>query len=148
MARAEGTIVRREQNGGAMSPTTTDIETAIRALVREFENAANAKDSRAIAAMYAPNATLLPPGQKPIEGRQNIQTFWQGFIDAGASDAKLTPTTIRGAETCFYEIGQYSAMMPQPTGGSARGTGRYLVVWERQSDGTLKIAADMFGPDA
>jgi uncharacterized protein (TIGR02246 family) len=131
-----------------MSSTTTDIETTIRALVREFEKAANAKDSRAIAAMYAQNATLLPPGQKPIEGKQNIQTFWQGFIDAGASDATLTPATIRGSEPCFYEIGQYSAMMPQPTGGSARGTGRYLVVWERQSDGTLKIAADMFGPDA
>ena len=131
-----------------MSPTTTDIETAIRTLVREFEKHANAKDSRAIAAMYAQNATVLPPGQKPIEGRQNIQTFWQGFIDAGASDAKLTPTTIRGSEPTFYEIGEYSAIVPQPTGGTARGTGRYLVVWERQTDGTLKIAADMFGPDA
>jgi ketosteroid isomerase-like protein len=38
--------------------------------------------------------------------------------------------------------------MPQPSGGTAPGTGRYLVVWERQTDGTLKIAADMFGPDA
>lgn len=131
-----------------MSPTTTDPETAIRELIREFEKAANARDSRAIAGLYAQNATLLPPGQKPIDGRQNIQAFWQGFLDAGASDAKLTPTAIRGSEPCFYEIGQYSAMMPQPTGGTAPGTGRYLVVWERQADGSLKIAADMFGPDA
>ena len=131
-----------------MAQTVTDPETAIRALVQEWEKAAAAKDSRAIGALYAESATLLPPGQPPIMGRQNIQTFWQGFLDAGASDARLTPTAIRGSEPCFYEIGQYSAMMPQPTGGTARGTGRYLVVWERQSDGALKIAADMFGPDA
>lgn len=131
-----------------MSHTVTVPETEIRALVQEFEKSAAARDSLAIAALYAESATLLPPGQTPIQGRQNIQTFWQGFIDAGASDARLTPTAIRGSEPCFYEIGHYSAMMPQPTGGTARGTGRYLVVWERQSDGTLKIAADMFGPDA
>jgi uncharacterized protein (TIGR02246 family) len=131
-----------------MSQTVTDSETEIRALVQEWEKAAAAKDGRAIAALYAQSATLLPPGQPPISGRENIQTFWQGFLDAGASDARLTPTAIRGSGSCFYEIGQYSAMMPQPTGGTAQGTGRYLVVWERQSDGTLKIAADMFGPDA
>jgi uncharacterized protein (TIGR02246 family) len=131
-----------------MAQTVTDPEIAIRALVHEWEKAAAAKDSKAIGALYAETATLLPPGQQPITGRQNIQTFWQGFLDAGASDAKLTPTAIRGSGPCFYEIGQYSAMIPQQTGGTARGTGRYLVVWERQSDGTLKIAADMFGPDS
>lgn len=131
-----------------MSQIVTDPEAEIRALVQQFEEAAAAKDSRAIAALYADSATLLPPGVSPIQGRQGIQAFWQGFLDAGASDAKLTPKTIRGSEPVFYEIGQYSAMMPQPAGGTARGTGRYLVVWERQPDGTLKIAADMFGPDA
>ena len=131
-----------------MAQIVTDPEAEIRALVQQFEEAAAAKDSRAIAAFYAENATLLPPGMSPIPGRQNIQGFWQAFLDAGASDAKITPNTIRGSEPIFYEIGQYSAMMPQPAGGTARGTGRYLVVWERQSDGMLKIAADMFGPDA
>ena len=131
-----------------MPQTVTDQETEIRTLVQQFEKAAAAKDSRAIAALYAESATLLPPGMPPIKGRQNIQTFWQGFLDAGASDARITQNAIRGAEPFFYDIGQYSAMMPQPTGGTAPGTGRYLVVWERQSDGTLKIAADMFGPDA
>ena len=131
-----------------MAQTVSDPETEIRTLVQQFEKAAAARDGRAIAALYAESATLLPPGMTPINGRQNIQTFWQGFIDAGASDAKITPNTIRGSEPLFYEIGQYSAKMPQPSGGTAPGTGRYLVVWERQSDGTLKIAADMFGPDA
>ena len=104
---------------GVMAQTVTVPETEIRALVQEWEKAAAAKDTRAIAALYAESATLLPPGQPPINGRQNIQTFWQGFLDAGASEARLTPTAIRGSDPCFYEIGQYSAMMPQPAGGTA-----------------------------
>jgi len=131
-----------------MVQIVTDPEAEIRAHVQQFEEAAAVKDSRAIAALYAESATLLPPGMSPIQGRQNIQGFWQGFFDAGAADAKITTNTVRGSEPVFYEIGQYSAMMPQPSGGTAPGTGRYLVVWERQSDGVLKIAADMFGQDA
>ena len=131
-----------------MSPTVADHKAEIRALIESWEKAAAAKDARAVAALYAENATLLPPGMPAMKGRQNIQTFWQGFFDAGASDARLQSVEIRGAEPFVYEIGEYRAMMPQPTGGTAPGHGKYLVVWERQSDGTLKMVADMFSPNA
>jgi uncharacterized protein (TIGR02246 family) len=131
-----------------MSPTVADHQTEIRTLIEIWEKAAANKDARAIAAFYADNATLLPPGMPAIKGRQNIQNFWQGLLDAGASDARLKSVEIRGAEPFLYEIGEYSAVMPQPTGGTAPGTGKYLVVWERQSDGTLKMVADMFSSNA
>lgn len=131
-----------------MSPTVVDHQTEIRALIEGWEKAAASKDARAVGAFYADNATLLPPGLPAIKGRQNIETFWQGFFDAGASDARLKSVEIRGAEPFVYEIGEYSAMMPQPTGGTAAGNGKYLVVWERQSDGTLKMVADMFSSNA
>lgn len=131
-----------------MSSTVEDQQTEIRTLIETWEKSANAKDASGIAALYAENATLLPPGQPAIKGRQNIQVFWQGFFDAGASDAKLKSVEIAGSGVFVYEIGEYSAMMPQPTGGTARGTGKYLVVWERQSDGKRKIVADMFSSNA
>jgi uncharacterized protein (TIGR02246 family) len=131
-----------------MSTTVTDYTAEVLALARAWENCANARDARGIAALYAENATLLPPGLPPITGRQNIQGFWQGFFDAGASDAKLKSSQISSSGDLAYEIGEYSAMMPQPSGGTAPGTGKYLVVFERQQDGTLKMAADMFSPNA
>ena len=69
------------------------------------------------------------------------------FFDAGVSDAKLKSIQISGSGDLAYEIGEYSAMMPQPSGGTAPGTGKYLVVFERQQDGNL-MAADMFSPNA
>ena len=113
-----------------MSTTVTDYRAEVLAIARAWENCANTRDALGIAALYAENATLLPPGQPAIIGRQNIQGFWQGFFDAGASDARLKSIQIAGSGDLAYEIGEYSAMMPQPSGGTAPGTGKYLVVFE------------------
>jgi uncharacterized protein (TIGR02246 family) len=131
-----------------MATTVTDYRAEVLAIARAWETCAGAQDARGIAALYTENATLLPPGQPAITGRQNIQGFWQGFLDAGASDAKLKSIQISGSGDLAYEVGEYSAMMPQPSGGTAPGTGKYLVVFERQQDGTLKMAADMFSSNA
>jgi uncharacterized protein (TIGR02246 family) len=131
-----------------MSTTVTDYSAEVLAIAQAWEKCASAKDARGMAGLYTENATLLPPGQPAITGRPNIQGFWQGFFDAGASDAKLTSIQISGSGDLAYEIGEYSAMMPQPSGGTAPGTGKYLVVFERQQDGTLKMKADMFSPNA
>jgi uncharacterized protein (TIGR02246 family) len=131
-----------------MSTTAIDYQAEALAVARAWEKCAADRDARGIANLYTESATLLPPGQPAITGRQNIQGFWQGFFDAGASDAKLTSVHISGSGDLAYEVGEYSAMMPQPSGGTAPGTGKYLVVLERQADGQLKMAADMFSPNA
>jgi uncharacterized protein (TIGR02246 family) len=131
-----------------MSTTVTDYRTEVLAIAQAWERCASARDARGIAALYTENATLLPPGQSAISGRQNIQQFWQGFFDAGASDARRKSVQISGSGDLAYEVGEYSAMMPQPSGGTAPGTGKYLVVFERQQDGQLKMVADMFSPNA
>ena len=131
-----------------MSTTATDYRAAVLDIARAWEKCANARDARGIADLYTETATLLPPGMPTITGRQNIQGFWQGFFDAGASDAKLKSIKISSSGDLAYEVGEYSAMMPQPSGGTALGSGKYLVVFERQQDGHLKMAADMFSPNA
>jgi uncharacterized protein (TIGR02246 family) len=131
-----------------MSTTVTDYRAEVLAIAQDAEKCVRAGDARGMAGLYTENATLLPPGQPAITGRQNIQGFWQAFFDAGASDAKLKSIKISGSGDLAYEIGEYSAVMPQPSGGTAPGTGKYLVVFERQQDGKLKMVADMFSPNA
>ncbi len=131
-----------------MSTTATDYRTEVLAIARAWEKYANSRDARGLASLYTENATLLPPGQPAISGRQNIEKFWQGFFDLGASDARLHSIQIAGSGDLAYEIGEFSATMPQPSGGTAPGTGKYLVVFERQPDGGLQMAADMFSSNA
>jgi ketosteroid isomerase-like protein len=94
------------------------------------------------------DATLLPPGSPLIKGRSNIQNFWQSFLDAGAADPKLRTVFVEASGELAYEIGTYDAIVPKPGGGTIPSSGKYLVVWKRQSDGSIRMAADMFSPNA
>ena len=125
-----------------------DFRSAIEAVVSTFEQAANSKDAATIANMYEQDATLLPPGSPPIKGRANIQAFWQAFFNAGASNAKLRVVEVESSGDMAYEIGAFEANLPVPQGGTARAAGKYLVVWKRQSNGSIKAVADIFNVNA
>jgi uncharacterized protein (TIGR02246 family) len=125
-----------------------DFRAAIEKQIAAFEAAANAKDPGRLAAFYTDDATLMPPGSPMVEGRDGIRAFWQAFLDAGASDPKLRIVKVRVAGETAYEIGTWEANMPGPQGGVARTSGKYLVVWQRQSDGSVKMVADIFNANS
>ena len=125
-----------------------DFKSAIQGAISEFESAAKEKNASRLASFYIAEATLLPPGSPMIKGASNIQRFWQSFLDAGAGDPKLRTVSVESSGELAYEIGTFDAIMPKPEGGSGRSSGKYLVVWKRQGDGSIKMVADMFSPDA
>ena len=127
-----------------------DFKGAIEEMVNEFESAASEKSGSRIASLYTDDATLLPPGLSMIKGKANIQGFWQSFLDAGASDAKLRSVTIESSGDLAYEIGTFEGIVPDPhsPGKTVRASGKYLVVWKRQADGGIKMVADMFSPNS
>jgi uncharacterized protein (TIGR02246 family) len=124
-----------------------DFNAAIQKAIAEFESAAGAKNASKLAAFYTEDATLLPPGSTLIKGRPNIQGFWQSFLDAGAGDPKIRTVSVESSGELAYEIGTYDAIVPKPGGGTVQSSGKYLVVWKRQADGSVRIAADMFSPN-
>src|SRR5690349_13884320 len=61
-------------SGFAQAAANAD-ETAIRAQSTAWEKAYNAGDAKAVAALYAEDALLLPPGAAAVSGRDAIQAF-------------------------------------------------------------------------
>src|SRR5678815_5270361 len=57
---------------------------------KQWEAALKKGDGAAIAALYTPNAQLLPAGSEVVSGTAAIQKFWQGVVDSGIRGAKLT----------------------------------------------------------
>ena len=131
-----------------MSQPAFDFRSAIEEVIAQFEKAANAKDAATIANMYTDDATLMPPGSPPIKGRNNIQQFWQSFMDAGAGDVKLRVTEVNSFGDTAYEIGSFEANLPNPQGGTVRGQGKYVVIWKRQPDGSIRLHVDIFNMNA
>ena len=53
---------------------------SIQALNDKWDAAFNKGDAAALAAMYAEDAYVLPPGAEMVRGRAAIQDFWGGAV--------------------------------------------------------------------
>ena len=124
---------------------TSATRKAIEANAKAFVEAFNKGDAAAVANMYAADAKILPPNEKIVEGRANIQAFWQGAIGAGLKMTSLTPTTIMPAGNLLVETGKY--VMTIPAGGATvTDEGKYVVVWRREGR-NWKMIRDIFNSD-
>jgi len=123
----------------AASAASTDM-TAIQALDDQFAAAANRGDGAAVAALYAPDATILPPDNSVVSGA-GIKTLLAGMA-AQITDLKLTATDVKRISPDYIrEIGAvtFTTKGDKPTTVHAS----YVVVW-RKVDGAWKLWTDIF----
>ena len=118
------------------------IEANLKIFVEEF----NKGNAAAVAQLYAVDAKLLPPNDKIVEGRANIEKFWAGATGAGLRLTSLTPTTITPAGNLLVETGKYVSTMPGAGGATITDEGKYIVVWRREGR-NWKIIRDIFNSD-
>ncbi len=82
-------------------------------------------DAAAVAALYTPTATLLPPGGPITKGRADIQAFWQGAFAALHSPQPKTLNVTSYGDSA-REIGAVSGDM-----GGKPFVGKYVVIWKK-----------------
>ena len=80
----------------------------------------------------------------PFEGRSGDQRFLHGLIDRGMTAVEFTPVDTKDAGALVIEYGRYEIQLP---GDGGTDLGKYIVVREGQSDGSLKIVFDIFNSD-
>jgi ketosteroid isomerase-like protein len=98
-------------------------------LVR-FVSAFNEGDAATAASFYTEDAALLPPDAQPVNGRDAIQAFWQGAIDAGMKIGMLRATEVDARGDLAYEVGGFKLLVPGES-GTTEVVGKYIVVWKR-----------------
>jgi ketosteroid isomerase-like protein len=128
------------QYGGSTALSDADLA-AIREASAHWEEHAAAGEWTEVAALYADDGKLLPPNEGPVRGRAAIHNWWQGFPET--SDMKLEIVEIGGGGDVAYVHGKYSAILV-PEGADA---GKYIEIWRRQTDGSWKVAIDIFNSD-
>jgi ketosteroid isomerase-like protein len=102
---------------------------------RDFAKALIAKDATAAANLYSENASLLPPNEPIVTGRENIKNYWQGAIDAGliAASVKTIDATSNG--DLGYEIGTFELKFQAEDGSIMTDIGKYTEILKRNADG-------------
>jgi uncharacterized protein (TIGR02246 family) len=122
-------------------------EAAIRAQSRSWEAAYNGGDAKAVAAQYAEDAQLLPPGASGVNGRAAILAFFTKDIASSAAAGAVfvvNPKTDVGVSgNMGWESGTYKVTVK----GAVVETGKFLSV-SRKKDGKWHYLRDTWNADA
>ena len=133
-----------------MQTSTGDSQllATIRAIADEFIRHVRAKNADSLVKnFYAEDCQVLPPNLPMVQGQSAVREFWQGLFGMGLSNISLEPTKVDASGDLAYEIGKYELEIQPPSGEPVRDNGKYVVVYRRQADGSLKAIADMFSSD-
>ncbi len=121
-------------------PARGGIELASAKFIKAF----NSGDGTGVAALYTENAALFPPGAARVDGRADIQAFWQGAIDSGLSDLTLKTIEVEANGATAYEVGVLTLKAPGENGAVATVLGKYIVVWKNGADGSWRLHRDIW----
>lgn len=118
-----------------------DDKADIQALNDRFSVAANRGDGAAMAALYAPDATMLPPDNSTVSGPAAIGPYLAGFEKSGANLKLTTTDVVRLSPRYLREIGtaSFDTLGDKPK----HITGTYVVVWKKVGR-TWKLWTDIY----
>ena len=146
---AAGCIALAAALAGYTNPATAASadEAAIRAQTTNWAKAYNAGDAKAVAALYADDAILLPPGAPGAKGREAILAFFTkdiaGSQAAGAVFVVSPKTDVGVSGNMGWESGTYTATVK----GTVVEAGKFLSV-SRKKGGKWLYVRDTWNADA
>lgn len=120
-----------------------EVRRAIESVNEQFMNAFREGDAAAVAALYTPDAQLLPPDMQMLEGTEAIRSFWEGAMGTGLTGARLETLSVESRADLAYEVGRFTLLTRGDGGEIAAGAGKYVVIWKRQDDG-WRLAVDIW----
>lgn len=126
----------------------TTVRDSIEATIKTLVESLNGGDAAGVAAHYTDDAALLPPDAARIDGREGIQSVWQGLIDADVRDVAMTTQEVDVFGNMANEVGTITATAPGKDGGRAQWAGKYVAVWKRGAEGSWQLHRDIWNFDA
>ena len=118
------------------------------ALWSKYSDDLQSGDTAKIASWFTEKAVVMESGKDDVAGREKIQKYLEGILAQGRiSDADIRPGETEVCGDRVYQFGTFSRTIQGGTAESSTNSGRFFSVWERQGDGSWKIARLMYSID-
>ena len=124
--------------------TRTDAD-AVRKASSDLTAAFNAKDVKAILAMYADNSVFMPPNAPTLRGPEPLKSYYDALIKKGATALRLDVDQVSGHGPIAYESGSYSVDY-EGNGPPGHDRGKYLRVL-RNMNGHWRVEYTIWNSD-
>jgi uncharacterized protein (TIGR02246 family) len=106
---------------------------------KTVDDAFHKGDAEPISLMYTEDAELFIPGAPVLLGRQAIHEAWKKIVGSGGNTLHSVIREVQESGDLAYDTGHFTASAPN---GRVLNTGKWIVVWKRQSTGEWKIHRD------
>jgi uncharacterized protein (TIGR02246 family) len=125
----------------AFAHDQAEAEKAVAAIVATYIEKYNSKDAAGVAALYADDGILLPPGPV-VTGKANIEKSWQASFAAGRTGIRYDIRQIKPEGNIVLVVGQFSVKVLE--GGSLQDrSGNFVNVYQWDG-GALKFRVHSF----
>ena len=129
--------------------STQSVEQLLRGLDGDWAKTAAGKDLEQTVAFYSDDAVVFPPNSTSAATKEAIRNAWKEMFASPGFVITWQPTKVRVGKSgeMAWVNGTYESTMKDQSGKPINDRGKYLEVWEKQSDGNWKCAADMWNSD-
>ena len=137
------------QSSPSPSEKPSGVEQLLRDLDAQRAKAAAAKDVEQTIAYYSDDAIVLPPNATGAATKEAVRNVWKDMLAAPGLVISWQPTRVQVGKSgeMAWVRGTYELTMNDASGKPIDDRGKYLEVWERQTDGNWKCAANMWNSD-
>ena len=121
---------------------------ALDALREQFMGLFKVGDASGLAGLYTEDAILMPPEKPAAAGRQAIEAVFRTTFDRFSAKLNIAFDEIEIAGDWAFERGSYALTLTPKAGGEPiQETGKYLMILRTDSDGSWKLARDIWNAD-
>jgi ketosteroid isomerase-like protein len=131
------------------SPGTQAVERLLRDLDAKWAKAAATKDVEQTIAFYSDDAIVFPPNARSAATKATIRNGWKEMFASSGFVISWQPTRVQVGKSgeMAWVTGTYELTMNDASGKPINDRGKYLEIWEKQTDGNWKCGADMWNSD-
>lgn len=128
---------------------TQSVEQLLRDLDARWAKAAAAKDVEQTIAFYSDDAIVFPPNATSATTKDAIRNGWKEMLSSPGFVMSWQPTKVQVGKSgeMAWVSGRYKLRMNDANSKPISDRGKYLEVWEKQTDGNWKCAANMWNSD-
>jgi uncharacterized protein (TIGR02246 family) len=134
----------------ALSQSSSDYKSKIESMNKEMVKNMLEGNTEKLLSLYTNDAISMPSYQPMQDGIAAIRKASDEMKKSGVKYTSFTPTTVKVLVSGdqITEIGTYKISMTMPNMEKPmEDHGKYLTIWEKQKDGSLKVKVETWNSD-